>query len=254
LTRRSLFENELAFLAYVVCNVVLYTLMTYFGLLVISFKRLVLKESSPPLPPDDLDNKTEASSYAHRRASFDYPFLTLKERDVETGLDYFLARYYSSAHGRFSSADPDNAQGKSNPGDPQGWNAYLYVCNNPLTRTDPDGRLMDGASEAWQRFRNWLYFERPVTDAQLKKEVEQKREELRNNLRAMDGHRYSPEEFDGMGTRQILLLYDRYRFGIDSGVGRPDPEQPPLVPGPVTNPTNVPKHVQDALKQIEQTR
>jgi RHS repeat-associated protein len=31
---------------------------------------------------------------------------TQKERDVETGLDYFLARYYSSAQGRFTSPDP----------------------------------------------------------------------------------------------------------------------------------------------------
>ncbi|HSK30034.1 MAG TPA: RHS repeat-associated core domain-containing protein, partial [Candidatus Limnocylindria bacterium] len=34
-----------------------------------------------------------------------YSFLTLKERDVETGLDYFLARYYSSTQGRFTSPD-----------------------------------------------------------------------------------------------------------------------------------------------------
>jgi hypothetical protein len=57
LTPRSLVENDLAFLAYIVsCNVVLYTLMTYFGLLVISFNRVAVKESSPPLPPDDLGN------------------------------------------------------------------------------------------------------------------------------------------------------------------------------------------------------
>ena len=31
---------------------------------------------------------------------------TAKERDAETGLDYFGARYYSGAQGRFTSADP----------------------------------------------------------------------------------------------------------------------------------------------------
>jgi RHS repeat-associated protein len=31
---------------------------------------------------------------------------TRKERDVETGLDYFIHRYYSSTQGRFTSADP----------------------------------------------------------------------------------------------------------------------------------------------------
>ncbi|HEV8370417.1 MAG TPA: RHS repeat-associated core domain-containing protein [Pyrinomonadaceae bacterium] len=38
-------------------------------------------------------------------AGLNYPFLTSKERDNETGLDYFLARYYSSAMGRFTSPD-----------------------------------------------------------------------------------------------------------------------------------------------------
>lgn len=108
------------------------------------------------------------------------------------------------------------------------------------------------ASEAWQRFRNWLYYERPVTDAQLKKEVQQKREELKANLRAMDGHEYSAEEFDRMGTRQVLSTYDRYRLGIDAGVAR-TVSQPPMIPGPVVNAANVPQHAQDTLKQIDQT-
>ena len=30
---------------------------------------------------------------------------TDKERDIETGLDYFIARYYSSTQGRFTSPD-----------------------------------------------------------------------------------------------------------------------------------------------------
>lgn len=61
---------------------------------------------------------------------------TGKQRDTETGNDYFGARYYSSAIGRFVS--PDDGSGQS-PADPQSWNLYSYVRNNPLTRTDPDG-------------------------------------------------------------------------------------------------------------------
>jgi RHS repeat-associated protein len=61
---------------------------------------------------------------------------TGKERD-ETGLDNFGARYNSSQYGRFMSIDPDNA-GAVNE-DPQTWNAYSYVRNNPLRYTDPDG-------------------------------------------------------------------------------------------------------------------
>lgn len=63
---------------------------------------------------------------------------TSKERDNETGLDYFGARYYSSAQGRFTSVDLENAG--ADPSDPQSWNAYAYARNNPLKFTDPDGR------------------------------------------------------------------------------------------------------------------
>jgi RHS repeat-associated protein len=63
---------------------------------------------------------------------------TGKERDTESGLDYFGARYYSSSMGRFSSPDPGwfFASRLENP---QTWNQYSYVLNNPLSATDPDG-------------------------------------------------------------------------------------------------------------------
>ncbi|MEN6631182.1 MAG: RHS repeat-associated core domain-containing protein, partial [Candidatus Polarisedimenticolia bacterium] len=60
------------------------------------------------------------------------------ERDEETGLDYMLARYYPASLGRFLSVDPGfDVQ----PEDPQSWNLYGYVRNNPVNATDPDGRL-----------------------------------------------------------------------------------------------------------------
>ena len=63
---------------------------------------------------------------------------TQKERDIETGLDYFEARYYSSSQGRFTSADePLVGQDAS---DPQTWNLYSYTSNSPLNRVDEDGR------------------------------------------------------------------------------------------------------------------
>ena len=52
-------------------------------------------------------------------------------------MDYFLARYYSSAQGRFTSVDPENA-GASH-GNPQSWNGYAYSLNNALRFIDPDG-------------------------------------------------------------------------------------------------------------------
>lgn len=64
---------------------------------------------------------------------------TGKERDAESGLDYFGARYFSGAQGRFTSPDPKQFNSKfiSNP---QKWNKYAYVLNNPLAAIDPDGR------------------------------------------------------------------------------------------------------------------
>ena len=60
---------------------------------------------------------------------------TGKERDAESGLDNFEARYYGSSMGRFMS--PDDFGGHLE--DPQSLNKYSYVGNNPLSRTDPTG-------------------------------------------------------------------------------------------------------------------
>ena len=76
-----------------------------------------------------------------------------KERDEETGLDYFLARYYSSAQGRFTSPDefnggPEELFEDVDPHDPllyadnaepQSLNKYQYCLGNPLRYIDPDG-------------------------------------------------------------------------------------------------------------------
>ncbi|MEO8682345.1 MAG: RHS repeat-associated core domain-containing protein [Vicinamibacterales bacterium] len=62
-----------------------------------------------------------------------------KERDAETGLDYFGARYYRSSSGRFTTVDPSLDIQKALL-DPQLWNRYSYVTNNPLQFRDPDGR------------------------------------------------------------------------------------------------------------------
>ena len=65
-----------------------------------------------------------------------------KERDAETGLDDFGARYYDSALGRFMTPDWDGkptAVPFASFGDPQTLNLYAYVENGPLNKVDADG-------------------------------------------------------------------------------------------------------------------
>jgi RHS repeat-associated protein len=66
---------------------------------------------------------------------------TGQEKDIETGLYYYGARYYDPKLIRFTQPDsiiPD-------PYDPQQLNRYSYVRNNPLRYTDPTGNYIDTA-------------------------------------------------------------------------------------------------------------
>ncbi len=69
---------------------------------------------------------------------------TGKERDAESGNDYFGARYYSNSMGRFLSPDW-SAKAEPVPyaklTNPQSLNLYAYVGNSPESMTDPDGHL-----------------------------------------------------------------------------------------------------------------
>ena len=81
---------------------------------------------------------------------------TGKERDVESGLDYFGARYLSSNMGRFMT--PDWAASPTDVpyasfGDPQTLNLYAYVRNNPIIGKDLDGHDSNDATfemSAWE--------------------------------------------------------------------------------------------------------
>jgi RHS repeat-associated protein len=87
------------------------------------------EEVSPQIPPQD------------KR------LFTGKERDAETAMDYFGARYYQADLGRFSTVDPElNVKGALV--DPRRWNRFSYVANNPLKYTDPDGRDIRYATPA----------------------------------------------------------------------------------------------------------
>jgi RHS repeat-associated protein len=103
---------------------------------------------------------------------------TGKERDAETGLDFFLARYYSAAQGRFLSPDefkggPDDAlTGQdiiaSGPlpyadiRNPQTLNKYAYVLNDPLRYVDPDGHSYEVYDGETNTITIWADYGEPI--------------------------------------------------------------------------------------------
>ena len=64
---------------------------------------------------------------------------TSHEEDPDSGAIYMQARSYLAAYGKFAQVDPAYDQTKD---DPESWNLYNYCTNNPVTRTDPDGRTV----------------------------------------------------------------------------------------------------------------
>jgi RHS repeat-associated protein len=70
---------------------------------------------------------------------------TSYERDNETSLDFAQARYYANSQGRFTRPDPWMAS--ADEFEPQSWNRYAYVANNPLAFTDPSGMSQNQAED-----------------------------------------------------------------------------------------------------------
>jgi RHS repeat-associated protein len=102
------------------------------------------------------------------------------ERDDETGLDFAEARMFNCTAGRFGTPDPYNVILEKERGEdederadiligfisnPQRWNTYIYVVNNPLAFTDADGQnprtinvfLQEGVSspEELEDWKKW---------------------------------------------------------------------------------------------------
>jgi len=63
---------------------------------------------------------------------------TGQDQDTVSGMYDFLFREYSPVQGRWVSPDPAGLAAVD-PSNPQSWNRYAYVLNNPLSYTDPLG-------------------------------------------------------------------------------------------------------------------
>jgi RHS repeat-associated protein len=73
---------------------------------------------------------------------------TSYDRSAATGLDYAVNRHYDSQQGRFTQVDPIGVGGSS-LGNPQSFNLYSYVGNDPINRLDPSGLF-------WGKLFKWI--------------------------------------------------------------------------------------------------
>lgn len=138
---------------------------------------------------------------------------TAKERDNETGLDYFGARYYASVQGRFTGPDLPFADQQAE--NPQSWNLYSYTVNNPLRFVDLDGRIKQNADgTTYIKARGQIVpskYESPVTF-----------------------HNYPKEKNKGSATvtwrsQEVTLLADDGKTDIKAFVAVPGTERVTIV-------------------------
>jgi len=77
----------------------------------------------------------------------------LTERDDATGLDHTWFRKHENQAGRWTSPDPYN--GSASIAEPQSWNRYAYVENQPTNYIDPSGLNMAYGGYSWSCWVTW---------------------------------------------------------------------------------------------------
>jgi RHS repeat-associated protein len=128
---------------------------------------------------------------------------TGKERDAESGNDYFGARYDSSSMGRFLSPDPVGGS----LANPQTLNKYAYVLNNPLTNTDPTGlyACKDGKDGACTSDQDTAY------EAGRQRDLQSKNADVRRGAAAMGDP--GKEVVDARGDKVTVGFADLGKSG-----------------------------------------
>ncbi|MEQ1606466.1 MAG: RHS repeat-associated core domain-containing protein [Pyrinomonadaceae bacterium] len=76
------------------------------------------------------------------------------QKDAETSLDFAEARMYENRFGRFTTVDPLLASGNSS--NPQTFNRFIYVGNNPISITDPSGLLWYSQQRGGKTYYDWF--------------------------------------------------------------------------------------------------
>jgi RHS repeat-associated protein len=143
---------------------------------------------------------------------------TSYERDVETGLDYAQARYYSNIQGRFTSVDP--LRGSGIQWHPQSWNRYSYCLNNPLLFVDPSGLIW--LTKDWKNFQ-W------VDDADYVAEEWEGYEEVPNNTVVFFSNAWGSYDgkYEELRGGYVKLKADGTLAKADPGVSEAEPDEQP---------------------------
>lgn len=119
------------------------------------------------------------------------------EHDPETELDFAQARYFTSVLGRFSS--PDDFFNDTAIIDPQSWNLYVYVRNNPLNYVDPTGKKI------------WISFTETITEFdedgnEVQRSVQRTVEYRNGGLLNEDGSEYAGDNSYALQARDFLNI------------------------------------------------
>ncbi|MCB9321331.1 MAG: hypothetical protein H6570_18780 [Lewinellaceae bacterium] len=116
-----------------------------------------------------------------------------KERDAETGMYYFGARYYDPRMSMWQSPDPAAGEYPS-------LSPYAYVANNPLKYSDPDGNLIVIASKSSASFKNdvrraFRYLQNSPTGNRLISTLKKSSHTIRiEETRDLAGVEFSPDD------------------------------------------------------------
>ncbi len=145
---------------------------------------------------------------------------TGKERDPESGLDNFEARYYGSSIGRFTSPDDPFVGWQLN--DPQSLNLYAYVQDNPINDVDPTGHclIVNGGSVMQCGFSEL---------------------EAAMNTMTIEGWNYTGIGVPAPDTVGMARFNGiAFAFGIAPKTPKPPPTPPPTVPSCTNDPSCYP--------------
>ncbi|HET9182504.1 MAG TPA: RHS repeat-associated core domain-containing protein [Candidatus Angelobacter sp.] len=142
--------------------------------------------SSAGVVEDESDYSAFGTEYPLISSGANHYKFTGKERDSESQLDYFGARYYSNVFGRFLTPDWSKTPipiPYADLNDPQTFNQYSYVRNVPTTTIDQDGH------DFWHKLKNWWTNGGWTEDDKQAQEERQRRfHERANEARATLSH------------------------------------------------------------------